>query len=264
MELFADSNPTLLPINPGEAHIWFAFPMEINAPDILESYHRIMTRDEKKRQKRYYFKEDRHTCLITRALVRSVLSRYVKKEPGEWRFLKNKYGKPRIKPNSCALPLQFNLSHTEGLVACIVTLDNHIGIDVENLKHRNVSLKVADRFFSSLEVESLNSLKKALRRKRFLTYWTLKESYIKARGMGLSIPLDKFSFVFSEIRPISIQFDPAIKDDAGNWQFFRLNPTTMHTAAVSIRKNHLPKFQITIRTTTPLVNEQSFPCELLE
>ncbi len=263
MEVLKHNHLPLIPLNKVEAHIWFAFPLEINDAQTLQAYYSLMNEEERKRQKRYYFKEDRHNCLVTRALVRSILSRYVKKSPEEWQFSKNRYGRPRIRGKKSTLPLQFNLSHTDGLIACIITKQNDIGIDVENLKNRNVNLQVADRFFSPLEVSDLHMLPGPKRRSRFLEYWTLKESYIKACGKGLSIPLDQFSFIFSKNGSLSIEFDKKNGDDAGNWQFFRMNPTNQHKAAVAIRKNHLTEFQITVRKTVPLVSEELYPCKIL-
>ncbi len=257
-----NNSDSLLTINTGEVHVWFAFPMDIKDPDLLERYFDLMNDEEKEKQKRYYFKEDRHNCLITRALVRSVLSRYAEKGPNEWTFSKNKHGKPEIKYSCDGYPLRFNLSHTDGLVACVVTLENDIGIDVENIKNRNINLKVADRFFSQLEVHDLQALPEKQRRKRFLDYWTLKESYIKARGKGLSIPLDKFSFILKKDLPTGILFDARMNDDEEDWRFFQITPSKMHKAAVAIRKNHIAEFKVLIRTAVTLLNERWFSCEV--
>lgn len=59
---------------------------------------------------------------------------------------------------------------------------------------KDLNIKIADRFFSKEEVEDLYKIKKSERLKYFFDLWTLKESYIKADGRGLNIPLNSFSF----------------------------------------------------------------------
>ena len=105
-------------------------------------------------------------------------------------------------------PVRFNLSHTDGLAVCAVVLKHDIGVDVEHRQRRVVSENIARRFFSPSEVREFESLPERMQQDRFFQYWTLKESYIKARGMGLSIPLEKFSFHLLKNKPIRISFDP--------------------------------------------------------
>jgi len=260
MEISTSRIFPLLPLKPGEVHVWFAFPQEITDPALLQAYHSLMNNEEKQKQERYCLEKDRHDCLITRALVRSVLSRYVEKDPGDWEFTQNKYGRPEIKwggeDNRDNSALCFNLSHTEGLVACAVALEHDVGIDVENAQKRAINLDIADRFFSSLEIQALRSLPVSERRKRFFDYWTLKESYIKARGQGLSIPIDQCAFILREDGLINISFGDRIVDNPEFWQFYRLQPTDKHIAAVAIHKGYLPTCELTTRKITPLVKEE--------
>ena len=138
-----------LALNPGEVHVWFAFPQEISDPKLLKAYHGLMNDEEKQKQRRYYFEQHRHNCLIARALLRSVLSRYVEKGPKEWQFSKNRYGRPEIERDNDIPPLRFNLSHTDGLIACGVTLEHDLGVDVEDTKRKGINIEIAGRFFYS-------------------------------------------------------------------------------------------------------------------
>ena len=218
MQNIGDQLPTL-ELNPNEIHLWFAFPDEIQATDLLFAYEKLMTEDEHTKQRRFYFARHRHQYLIARALVRSTLSRYTGIEPCCWRFSKNKYGRPEILSPKGLRPLRFNLSHTDGLIVCAVVLRQDIGVDVEDMERKNTPLKCADRFFSSQEVRDLYKLSESMKRDGFYDYWALKESYIKARGMGLSIPLEQFSFHIAENEPLRISFDPRLEDDPDHWQF---------------------------------------------
>ncbi len=253
----------IIPLSSEDVHLWFAFPDNIRSHELLEKYRSIMDEDETEKCGRYKFEHSRHTCLITRALARSVLSRYAEKTPAEWRFSKNKHGKPEIIHESSSPPLRFNLSHSKGLIACAVTMGHDVGVDVENINDRPVNLDVADRFFSPAEVNDLSSFPHSEQEKRFFDYWTLKESYVKARGKGLSFHLDQFSFLLAKNRPLGISFDSGIRDNPDQWKFFRIKPTVDHIAAISVHSKKQSDFKLTVMTATPLVDEKPLPCEIL-
>ena len=92
--------------------------------------------------------------------------------------------------------LNFNISHTKSLVLLGVTSDGALGVDVENCRSREAPLKIAHQFFAPEELAELQALPRAQQHDRFFEYWTLKESYIKARGMGLSLPFELVQFPF--------------------------------------------------------------------
>src|SRR5215831_16122151 len=78
------------------AHLWYVFPDALCDPALLNAYHQLMSPEERAQQQRFYFEKSRHEYLVTRALARTVLSRYVAVDPSIWRFEKNEYGKPAI------------------------------------------------------------------------------------------------------------------------------------------------------------------------
>lgn len=248
----APSRPLLM-LPPGEAHLWYALPDELTDPGLLDAYRALMAPEERARQLRYVFEKNRHEYLITRALARTVLSRYAPVAPEAWVFQAGPYGKPDIASPDVAPRLSFNLSNTSGLVACIVAAGREVGVDTEELERAGQALEVADRFFSPSEVAALHALPKAARPRRFTTYWTLKESYIKARGMGLSIPLDQFSFHIDTVCAPSIAFDPRLVDDPATWQFARLLPTRRHMIAAAVRVTPGERVAFVVRKTMPLV-----------
>jgi 4'-phosphopantetheinyl transferase len=237
-----------------EVHVWLAFPDAINAAGLLAAYDRLMTEEERRRQQRFRFDKGRHECLVTRALCRTTLSRYVDIPPQDWRFVKGSHGRPELPAGFCDLPLHFNLSHTGGLIACSVTLDRDVGVDVEDIDRKGKTMEIADRVFSSIEVRELRALPEQRQRSRFFDYWTLKESYIKARGLGLAIALDQFSFHLGEHGPVQISFDPRLDDDPSIWQFARFRPTERHRMAVCVRRGSGPDLRIIVRNTVPLAD----------
>jgi 4'-phosphopantetheinyl transferase len=242
----------ILPEN--EAHLWIARPELARDPKLLLRYDALLSGEERRKCARFVFDKDRHSCLVTRALVRTVLSRYAPVPPERWRFTLNEYGRPAIDEPREERSLRFNLSHTEGLVVCLVARRREVGVDVENRMRSGELLDVADRFFSPSEVAALRALPREEQLDRFFFYWTLKESYIKARGMGLAIPLSQFSFELDSARErgIRIRFDPELKDDPARWDFSALSYGRRHAIASSLERLPESEIRLVLRETVPL------------
>ncbi len=254
--------PTLN-LNPGEVHLWFALPDGISDPALLLAYRRMMSADEKVRHARYRFEKHRHTFLVTRALVRTVLSRYTSMTPEAIRFTKNSFGRPELPTEDNPDSLRFNISHTDGMVGCAVTLAADVGIDVESILRTRVNLAIAERFFAKDEAKTLLDLPSPKQTERFITYWTLKESFIKACGRGLSIPLSSFSFLLDEGRSIGVSFDETLGEDPFRWHFMLLDAGGGFRAAIALRKEGASPVSLLARTLTPLDCEASHPCRIL-
>jgi len=239
-----------LDLSPYSIHLWYCFCDEIDDNELLLRYYALLSAPEKQRQRRFYFPRHRHQYLVTRALIRTLLSLYDDVPPTRWEFSKNQYGRPEIAEGIGSLPIRFNLSHTDGLIVCGIMLDHHIGVDTENLKRNNRALSIADRYFSRSEVQALRQQPKAFQKQRFFDYWTLKEAYIKARGRGLSLPLRHFSFHIPRNAPITISFDCQIADDPSQWQFWRFKASPQHQVAVGVKLSQ--SVNISSRQIVPL------------
>lgn len=216
-------------------HVWCADPADLDDPGRYAAARALLAPDETSRLAQYHFEADRRVFLTTRALVRGVLSKYADVGPMAWRFRTNEFGRPEIAGPPAGAPLRFNVSGTRGLVVCAVARERDIGVDVEYVG-RGVLLAAADIFLAPPELAALHALPAGQRHERFLTYWTLKESYVKARGLGLSLSLDRFGFVLRTDAPPGIEIDPALEDDADSWQFVRFRPTPEHVAALCARR----------------------------
>lgn len=172
-------------------------------------------------------------------LVRTTLSRYAEVAPADWRFTASEHGRPEIAPRPDVPPLRFSLAHTEGLVALAVTLHCEVGIDVEPRSRRPSVHEIARRFFSRPEAAALEALPTDQQADAFLEYWTLKEAYVKATGLGLRAPLDRFSF--ARTSPPTITFAAGLDDDPSAWQFARLDLGPDHAAALAVRRPDPPR-----------------------
>lgn len=215
-------------MQPSDVHIWYVFSERVNNPSLEE----LLSPDERARKERFLQAKDRQQHVIARALVRTTLSRYADVRPEAWTFATNRYGRPEIASPDVG-PLRFNLSHTKGLVACIVAWDREIGIDVENLERPTDYVELAQRFFAPSEAAVVAGLPPERQREAFFDFWTLKESYIKARGMGLALPLGDFAFRLAD--PVTIDFTGSIVDDPASWRFERLRPSASHKLAAAMR-----------------------------
>jgi 4'-phosphopantetheinyl transferase len=179
--------------------IWLTNIADIN-DSMRKLYMELLNQSELERYKRFIVKGAASQFLVARALLRTTLSRYADVAYRDWNFEVNSYGKPYILlPQDC-IDLHFNISHTEGLVACAVSRKYVVGIDIEN-SLRDLDNLISDPgIFAVSEMRAMRQLSEFERKQHFFSLWTLKEAYIKARGIGLSIPLDAFWFDFDDDR----------------------------------------------------------------
>jgi 4'-phosphopantetheinyl transferase len=214
------------------AHLYYAFTEDCGH-DRLAVYAAALTREERARYERFRRQEDRDELALGRALARWALSRHAGLPRSAWQFTLTSHGRPDV-ANRGYEHVRFNLTHSSGLVACVVGDDLEVGVDVEATDRLDDPLEIAEHYFSPGEVEALLRLPKAKQRTRFFEYWTLKESYIKARGLGLAIPLEEFSFLLDGGDPIGIAFSGAIADDPSRWHFAQPRISARHSAAVAM------------------------------
>lgn len=248
-----------------EAHLWYVWTERVRSQRLQAAYRELMDPSERQRNDRFHSAQRRHEHLVTRALVRTTLSLYHPTvDPATWGFTANQYGRPEVAYPACNPKLFFNLSHTDGLVACLVAAERDIGVDVEKITRSQVGgIEIAESHFSTAEVEDLRSLPASEQRDRFFDYWTLKEAYIKARGLGLQIPLDQFTFHVlarpvggwrrAKAPPISISFGSQIHDDPGSWQFELLRLTESYRLAMALRRRQAADLRVRIQAVIPLL-----------
>ncbi len=238
-----------------EVHLWHARVEEIADPALLARYFQLLCEEEARRQQRFVFERDRHLYLVSHALVRTCLSLYVDVDPCAWRFVCNRYGRPEVAWPATTPALRFNLSHTRGMAVVAVALERDIGVDVEDVSRREASVGIAEHYFSPSEVHDLRAMHAAAQHAAFFDYWTLKEAYIKARGMGLSLPLKQFSFHFSSARDrVRISFDPELGDDPESWQFEQFQVAARHKIAVAARQGPGQELRFIARPNVPLLD----------
>jgi 4'-phosphopantetheinyl transferase len=255
----------VLTLSPSRVDLWYVRSSEPDTlderaapadPSLWQEYRDLLPPEERSREERFTHEPSRRQFLVARALARTVLAHYTGRDPRELRFECNAYGKPFLSPpagtSSAGPSLEFNLSHTGGLVVCAVTSGNAVGVDVEDCGRRTDYLELAQRFFAASEAAVLAGLPPDQQRRLFFEFWTLKEAFIKARGMGLSIPLDGFAFSPPPDLPPRISFPKLAGEDSQAWQFARLSMGPRYQIAVALDRKAPPVLELFVRETRPL------------
>lgn len=240
------------PIREGDVHLYFTDD-DVGDERLLSIYRLLLTPEEQLRHDRFRFERDQRQYLVTRALVRWVLSQHAGVRPEAFVFGTNAWGKPEIRQPS-GLSLRFNAANTYGMVACVVAQGHKVGVDVEDTTRPGETVDIAKRFFSKREAEELRALPAHLRRERFFDYWTLKEAYVKGRGLGLSIPLHKVTIKLAQMSEPKVVVDPNF-DDGKRWQLNLTSPTARHRLACAVCLSDGSPLRLLLRSVVPFAEK---------
>ena len=223
-------------VAPVAARLTWAVPQDWHTTEAIEAARALLSTEERERCGRFRFDDHRHIYLVAHALARRCLSEGTDVAPEDWRFEAGEWGRPEVVGPEDAPARRFNLSHTKGLVAVVVHPTAECGVDVEHNNPRRSTLAIARRFFATREHQALQALPEADQPERFYALWTLKESYIKARGMGMALRLGGFCFDLDRPGPLQMSADADIDADPGRWQFQRFLPIEGHPMALALER----------------------------
>lgn len=215
-------------------HLWLVDPKE--HLEWIRELSALLSTDERDRAARFHFEQDRQDFIFARGMLRALLGAYVKANPRELGFCYSEHGKPSLAEAHSETGLQFNLSHTQGAVLIAVCQMRAIGVDIERVRDDFSLEKIAARFFSVAEQRALMNLPEAGRREAFFHCWTRKEAFLKARGDGLSFPLDLFDV---SISANDTAVDLVTRPESAEAQRWRILPVTVpdgYSAAVAVTR----------------------------
>lgn len=171
----------------------------------------------------------------SRDFLREALSQHSEVPPAEWSFRLNHRGRPELAEPFDATGIGFSVSHTAGLLAVAVGL-GELGVDVERATARRPIARIAEDFFAPPEIALLESLPEAQRPPRFFDLWTLKEAYMKARGLGFAVELHSFTVEFDPTSGAGRLLHPPPGDPAPDlWRMRSLRLGPSHHGAVVMR-----------------------------
>jgi len=186
---------------------------------------------ERSRYERYRADDDRLMFLLGRVMARTMVGRALGVPASGWEWVEGEHGRPRIADPSCRI--RFNVAHSGGMVVCAVACGREVGVDVEDLERRAPAPLVVRRYCSPAEAADIESHGDAGWATRFLSYWTLKEAYLKARGLGISVPLADVEFTLDDARPPRIRFVRSLQDADDRWAFHLTALSRRHLMAIA-------------------------------
>ncbi|MFP8872997.1 MAG: 4'-phosphopantetheinyl transferase superfamily protein [Myxococcota bacterium] len=221
-----------MPLAAGDVAVWFQRVGEAaaaRAPAYLE----LLSRTERESHDRHR-PSARLEFLTAHALVRRALSRHAAVEPSAWRFEVDDQGRPQLQDPPPQLRIDFNLSHTEGLVACAVTRSGQVGVDVECLDEERDVARIARRILGPCEQRWLQGLDDATRGLGLLDCWTLKEAHLKALGTGIRSPLSGLEFEIGPGQAARLLSGPVGSHAPTDWRYLRSAPTPRHRLSAAM------------------------------
>lgn len=195
----------------------------------------VLSISERNKIYRFKKKSDAEISLLSRYLLRSILSSYIGIKPCELILATNKYGRPILKYPRIK-NLDFNISHSGEWIVLGISHNSRVGIDIEKILP--IDITIAKNYFTNQELRYLHS-QKGFELENFYKIWTLKESFIKAIGDGLSYSLKDLYFKFNKDNRIQIK----TKKNKGKWHFKMYNIDSDYKLAFCMNNINFP-FQV--------------------
>ena len=203
----------LVALAPGDVHVWLARPSTVTDATLARCV-ALLTEEERERVSRFRFERHRREAAVSKALVRATLARYVGRPSSALRYRFGRHGRPFVDP-PCGV--YFNATNHPELVACAVSVNEEIGVDLEPVSRGDEILECARTVFASPELAALRALPADAQRDRAVSLWTCKEAYIKALGVGFAAPLLEIAVDFSPGRRPRLRCLSAFDEPDGWW-----------------------------------------------
>lgn len=213
--------------------IWRVF-LDVR-PDSVHRAAPILSADESERASRFHFGKDRRRFILAHCALRNILARYLRCEPQAIVFFTNKYGKPILTDSD----IEFNLSHSGDYALVAVSRNRSVGVDVEKIRADLEIENLASRYFSPGEISELMALPPEQRMFGFFHCWTRKEAYIKAQGLGLSLPLDSFDVSLAPGSAAILRATRPDLSEAARWTLISLDVGSGYAAAAAVEGREL-------------------------
>lgn len=246
MDLTRPSQNSAQPLNSDEIHVWH---VGLAQPGLSEQTLRtLLSAEEQETADRFRFAADRRRFIIRRAVRRSLLARYLDRPAQGVSFCSGRHGKPGLDPTIDLADLRFNCSHSRDHALLALTRGREIGIDVAWHDPALSPQELLPTVFSPHEQLALAQQPPALQAQAFFNAWTRKEAYVKAIGLGLSFPLDRFSVSLSPDHPalLEVTTDPR---EVSRWTLAQLEVGPDYSATVAYEAPTVPIRQFTWHPT---------------
>lgn len=176
--------------------VYMASTKELEDEQVFWNLYHLVSQKRREKIDKLRFMKDKRLSLAAELLLKKALELNGIKE---YEMESDENGKPFL---AGMASVRFNLSHSDERVMCVVS-DQDTGCDVE--KMRDSDYKIAKHFFTDEECKMLEEKEGEERKELFFRLWTLKESFMKATGLGMKLSLKDFSFTIKEDQIIVCQ-----------------------------------------------------------
>jgi 4'-phosphopantetheinyl transferase len=196
----------------------------------------LLSAGERGRAERFRRTEDRHSFIAAHGALRLLLAAMLGEKPQSLTFAANAYGKPYLVPNRA---IEFNMSHSGGIVLIAFARHTAIGVDVEALRPMTERATIVRRYFHPGEVADFASVPPADAEAAFFRCWSRKEAVVKALGLGMSLDLHRYRVAClpgATAEVLALEGDDAPQT---NWSLIDLDPGPGHVGAVAARHRSL-------------------------
>jgi 4'-phosphopantetheinyl transferase len=219
-------------LSQAEVHLWVA-PLVISA-EKSAYFKSILSLDEQERAGRFRNMRDAQRYIAARGSLRSLLAGYLTIDPDRLQFTYDGFGKPRLAGEETLSSMSFSVSHSDDLALFGFARGHKIGVDVERIRPDIDVEDLAARYFSPNELKKLRTLPAGQQREAFYSGWTRKEAYLKARGEGLSFPLDRVEVSLTPDEPAMILKASDDRHVCRRWIVQHLSPAPGYVAAAAV------------------------------
>ncbi|HTL71825.1 MAG TPA: 4'-phosphopantetheinyl transferase superfamily protein [bacterium] len=225
------TEPSTLPApEPGEIHLWrISLASQLDEDIRLK---KLLSSEELDQAGCYRFVRDQRRFIIRRAVLRQLLAACLATSPLAVRLELGVHGKPIVSGQADGGDLRFNCSHSGDWALVALARGIELGVDLEQHQPMSDAADVAKKFFTTAEINELNHLPSALKTAGFFNCWTRKEAFVKALGLGLSYPLNRFVVSLSPEKPaalLAVTDDPAALE---KWSMISLKVVPEYSAAL--------------------------------
>ena len=231
LECLWSSPPSVPNASSNEIHVWH---IRLDVPlGQIQQLGRTLSQDEQLKAERFHFDRHRRRYIASHGSLREILSRYLGSDPSQLQFTYSPLGKPSLASKINSKKLCFNLSSSNELALCAITLNRSIGVDIEHIRPNPDAESLAKHFFSPREYNTINSFPPEQRQDVFYNLWTLKEAYLKATGEGIG-GLEKVEISISHRESQVLHSINGKPQTTRRWSIIQLLPERAYTAGLAL------------------------------
>ena len=220
-------------MSPNDVHVWRVF---LDSPKLeKQSLLAILSIDELERVRRFHFEKDKKRFIVSRGILRNILSHYQGISPQKILFEYTPYGKPVFASKSGEATHCFNLSHSGEFALYAVSPERRVGIDIERVRDDVSVDQISQKFYCHDEIIALEQIPKTDRTELFFQYWTRKEALLKAAGEGISFPMEQCDVSLIGAGVLSpIRLPCNTNEEGSRWYVKDLSPGHGYVAAIAV------------------------------